>query len=223
MRKLLLLLVVAIMLSGVGFAISSSDFSDSFHYSDLTLEDIVADIFSQVLNFFRGGVTGFIGYAGTSNANLTIWDDTDSVTKYIDEQVYFYANFTNNTQPLDDTLANVSVCINFPEKLCGNMSYNSTSKLWEVNINPFSYFGTFGWSVNATSVVENLNTTDTVVLSNACLNVSRFNDYYSLKTSRVICSGSHYLNFSIILANVASVGLDCNNSILIVNNSDLGI
>jgi hypothetical protein len=218
MRKTLVFVVVAIMLAGVVFAISSSDFTSSFHYQEISLKQI----FLGILDFFRGGVTGFVGYSPGASTNLTIWDDTDTITKYVDEQVYFYANFTNGTAPLGSPVANVSICINFTQPLCGNMSYNSTSKLWQFNTTSFNS-GIFNWSANATSAVENLFANDTAAINNSCLNASALAGDYYLKTSRVVCSGSHYLNFSIGIVNISSIDLNCNGSILVVNKSSAGI
>jgi hypothetical protein len=77
--------------------------------------------------------------AGTnsSTTNLTIWDDTDYGTKYPNEQVYFYANYTNSStgEPINDTW----VYCEFKENSTGswsspvNMTFNPTSLLYEYN------------------------------------------------------------------------------------------
>ncbi len=222
MRKLLLLIVVAIMLSGVVFAMGSNDITGNFHLSEISFSQIFADI----LNFFRSGITGLAGYSGTSNANLTIWDETDAgflfagQARYIDEQIFFYANFTNSTNVLTDSLANVSICINFTQPVCGNMSYNSTSKLWQFNTTPF-YFGAVNWSVNATSVAENLTATDNASINNSCLNISNFGSIYYIKTSRLICPDA-LASFSIVFENVSSIDLECGNSTLTSNSPSSG-
>jgi len=210
MRKALIFIVVAIALACAVFSVSSEDFLNAnFHYNEISFNQI----FMKIVSFFKGGITGLMGYSGTSNANLTVWDDTDSSTKYIDEQIYFFANFTNSTTVLDDTLANVSICINFTTPICENMSFNSTSKLWQFNLSPF-FYGTFNWSVNATSIVENLAANDTVTIVNRCLNVSKLTEDYYIKTSRTICSGNHSTNYSIVFYNVSSIELNCNNAVL---------
>jgi len=210
MRKTLILIVMALVLAGAVFAGGSADFlSSNFHYQEISFTDII----HSILNFFRGGITGLVGFSGNANGNLTIWDDTDTLTRYIDQQVYFFANFTNSTAVFNDSIASASICINFTEPVCGNMIFNYTSKLWEFNTSPF-FIGTFNWSVNATSIVDNLAANDTVTVSSACLNVSKLSGDYFIKTNRTLCSGSQATNYSIFFKNVQSMELDCNNAVL---------
>jgi hypothetical protein len=107
-----------------------------------------------------------------TNANLTIWDDTDpeggSQTKYINEQIYFYANYTNRTSGESISGAGVSCNISFDVTPKGphTMTYNSSSSLYEYN-RSFSSSGVINWNVSCKNSqgYENMSATDTVTVS----------------------------------------------------------
>jgi len=104
--------------------------------------------------------TGFIGYAGDANGNLTIWDDSDSATIYRFQTIVFYANFTNATgQPISDLEGNVT--INNLEGFSYAMTFNSTSGLWYYStiFSSFTSNGTFEYNVTANSSVYALDLT----------------------------------------------------------------
>jgi len=215
MRKALIFIVVALVLASAVFSASSSDFLGSyFHYKEVSFRDILGWIF----DFFKSGITGLAGYSTSANANLTIWDETDNSsfpfagqTRYVDEQVFFFANFTNSTNILNDSTANVSICINFTQQECGNMTFNSSAQLWQFGTTAY-YLGKKGWNVTAVSVAGNLAAQDNVTINNTCLNVSNLASDYYIKTSRALCGGIQSMNYSIIFENVSSIDLDCNNS-----------
>lgn len=187
-------------------------------------------VFQQdLVSSFKLEFTGFAGYSNSGLANLTIWDETDSVsfpyagkTRFIDDEVIFFANYTNSTgSPI--TAATVTACFDFSKKECNNMSYNSTSKLWYLRKNIY-YYGIIGWSVNATSTTPaaSLLAHDNMSINNTCLNISLLTTDYYMKTSRVVCSGVNNVaeSISVIFDNVSSIDLTCNDSI--INGSEGG-
>jgi len=219
MRKTLVLLVLVLFfLSAIALAFEPAAplLNDFFQKTGAGNEEgFFERIFLQIFDFFKGGVSGYVGYSEGSSANLTIWDDSDFAAKYIDGEIFFYANFTNETGPLNDLVSNVSACFNSG---CSSMSYNSSSGLWEYSVT-LLYYGVFNWSVNATSSAENLTANDTFVINNTCLNVSGLAENYTIRASRAICSGTHITNNSIIFEDVSSIDLNCNNSILAAGSS----
>jgi len=120
-------------------------------------------------------VSHFYAYAGGLgyNSNLTIWDDTDLTTKYVDEQIYFYANYTNATS--GESINNTNVYCNITFNISGTwtpwetMLFNTTSLLYQYN-RSFTEAGTFNWNVSCNGSAlgyDPLNATDTVVVSSA--------------------------------------------------------
>ena len=54
----------------------------------------------------------------TTRTNLTIWDSTDTITKYNNDSIYFYANFTNSTGvSINGTDINCSIQFNHPNSI----------------------------------------------------------------------------------------------------------
>ena len=95
-------------------------------------------------------ITGLIGYAGNANGNLTIWDDTDNGTFYTNQEIVFYANFTNSTgQPISDSEGNVTITV---ADSSYSMNFNNTSGLWHFSITG-GISGTFEYNVTANSSV----------------------------------------------------------------------
>jgi hypothetical protein len=121
-------------------------------------------------------VSHFTAFSATENTNLTIWDSTDSEggsqVKYINEQVTFYANYTlTDGTTIDNTTAHNGTCqIKF--NIAGwttfdNMSYNSTSKLYEYN-RSFSQHGIFDYNItcNSSHLVSYISALDNVTITN---------------------------------------------------------
>ncbi|MBI5347012.1 MAG: hypothetical protein HZB66_00180 [Candidatus Aenigmarchaeota archaeon] len=111
-------------------------------------------------------VDHFTAYAGGVGyeSNLTVWDDSDEKAVGENQNVYFYANFTNATsgKPINGTGVNCSIAFGEQKE----MRWNATSLLHEYNTS-FSAPGTFSWNVtcNGTSLgYDFLNTTDTVLI-----------------------------------------------------------
>jgi len=113
--------------------------------------------FVDLGNYIAFNVTSFTAYAGGAgyNSNLTIWDETDpeggSKTKYINEQVKFFANYTNSTS--GESINGTNVYCNISFNISGgwtdwqSMSFNSTSLLYEYN-RSFDQSGVFNWNVS---------------------------------------------------------------------------
>ena len=79
--------------------------------------------------------------------NLSIWDDTDTTEKEIDENIYFYANYTNSSNGV--SLNSNGICRIWFEDTDTwvDMRYNSTTLLYEYN-RTFSEAGMYSWKVN---------------------------------------------------------------------------
>jgi len=106
-------------------------------------------------------VTGFSSFAPGVSANLTIWDDTDTLTKNPDEQIEFYANYSS-TGPINTSSANCNVSFNITGNYTTavNMSYNATSMNYEYN-RSVNASGNYSFRVYCDAVgYDGLNTTD---------------------------------------------------------------
>lgn len=219
MRKTLVFVVVAILLSTVVLSINSEDFTQSFDYKENGITSVISDIWFSILNFFKGGITGFVGYSNGTSVNLTIWDDSDFGVKYVDENITFFANFTNGTGPMTpSTFTHVSISINLPEAIPpgGSMSYNSSSQLWEFTVPNFNYYGNFSWVVSAESSLEDIGANDFVVVNETCLNITSIAGIYDILQNRTLCSGVHNSNSpQIRFASVSGITLNCNNSVIL--------
>jgi hypothetical protein len=90
-------------------------------------------------------------YAGSSTssptANLSIWDDTDTGVKYINDSIFFYANYTNATgASLNGSNINCSISFNYTGSWSAavNISFNSSSSIYyhnaTINVTGESYF-----------------------------------------------------------------------------------
>ncbi len=142
---------------------------------------------------------GFTGFYGTNvsggGTTLVVWDDTDSYhggpyTRYTyptsyetyqpkcymnkdyeDHNVYFFANYTDNTEsPITDASGDCDVRFDENDdstyEAWVDMSYNATSELWEQN-RSFNYKGDLNWQVLCTSSThDNLSLTDNMTIEN---------------------------------------------------------
>ncbi len=138
--------------------------------------------------------TGLTTYQNKATSNLTIWDQTDSyytgpLTKYsMPTQVhseclklesawklYFYANYTNTTNaPIEpaDGICRIRYDRNddsdYGDANEGwlNMSFNTTSFLWE-NFTNFTYDGLIDFQINCTSsIYADINLTENMTINN---------------------------------------------------------
>ncbi len=97
-------------------------------------------------------VNNFFGYAGGYgyNANLTIYDDTDFVSKDINQNITFYANYSDvlTGKPINGTnvYCNISFNISGTWTPYEQMIFNTTSLLYEYT-RSFSERGTFYFKV----------------------------------------------------------------------------
>ena len=120
----------------------------------------------------------------SGNANLTIYDDTESGTKYTvctdsfcsqknkpasnTWNTNFYANFTNSSGSIiNSTFGNVNIRFNITGSWTNweNMTFNSSSLLWQFNSSS-TYKGVLNFSVNATSNYGNLTLSDNISITN---------------------------------------------------------
>ena len=112
-------------------------------------------------------VSHFTGYAGIGDANLTIWDQNDTMpygnqNAYNNTQIKFFANYTNNSVFL--TGANCSICFNDTGS-CNFMNENSSVSLYDYN-RSFSSAGNYTWNVTCNKTgYESLNASDTIIIT----------------------------------------------------------
>ncbi|VVB81224.1 Right handed beta helix region [uncultured archaeon] len=129
----------------------------------------------------------FSGFAGANATTLEIWDDTDTITKYVDEQVGFYANYSNASIPITGASCNAS----FETAPSGPaiMTYNSTSKYYEYN-RTFTATGTSDWNVTCEKTAfPTLTALDEVTISPQGDAVPEFSTYTLLITLLIAVGG----------------------------------
>lgn len=116
---------------------------------------------SRAINSGTNGSANLVIYStGSFNKlNLTlgsIYSKTQAHWNF-----YFYANFTNSTEILNSTYANCTISFNetgnYGDWL--NLSYNSSSLLWEYN-RSFIYKGNLSFQANCTSYSGNISLED---------------------------------------------------------------
>ncbi|MCX6709082.1 MAG: hypothetical protein NTW67_05560 [Candidatus Woesearchaeota archaeon] len=145
---------------------------------------------SCISGFLTFDVTGFSGYASGPGTNLTVWDDTDALARYADEQVFFFANYSNATSNAPITGASCNVTFQLAPVGPFAMAYNATSKFYEYN-RTFSAPGTSDWDVNCSAAgYANLKAADTVTISSLLGNgVPEFSAYTLLLAIVISVSG----------------------------------
>jgi hypothetical protein len=128
----------------------------------------------EILSYENGALTfivpHFTNFTTVSNTELRIWDQNDTAEPYadqhagVDQQVYFYANYSNTTgAPLVGAACNIS----FFDMQNLNMAYNSTTKLYNHN-RTFSSSALRYWNVTCSKALyETINLTDSIVISPA--------------------------------------------------------
>ncbi|GEM_PF-2909534 len=125
--------------------------------------------FNQSTGNLLFNTSSFSAYASVEGTNLTIYDESDSeggnLTKYAAQQIVFTANYTNSTSnPVITSGTNCSIRFNTTTTWNNslNMSYNSSSKLYQYNRTldnkgAYSYNVTCSASTNANiSLLENI-------------------------------------------------------------------
>lgn len=112
----------------------------------------------------------------TGETNLTVWDDTDTQTKRSNDQVYFYANYTNDTS---------GETITFPDSACNitfnitgnweqpeiNMSFNEATSQYEYN-STFTTRGDLDYNITCQNdTFEFISLTDVFTITNTLPNI----------------------------------------------------
>jgi hypothetical protein len=125
------------------------------------------------LKSYSGGtlkfnVSGFSGYSSGANSILSIWDETDSgmpyggQTRILNEQVLFFANYTNATSGAVITGATCQIMF---EGSWLSMPYNTTKLLYQYN-RSFSSGGNHPFNATCSRAgFETLLATDTVTIT----------------------------------------------------------
>jgi len=151
---------------GSGVYSSSQDIVSEANICSSTTDPECTNINCNVNNV-TFTVSHFTGFATSVTANLTIWDETDSgmpyadQTKYANEQVKFYANYTNSSGEITDA----DCVINFTDS-SDSMAWNATTKLYEYN-RSFSNNGILSWNATCNKTGYNtLTANDTVNITN---------------------------------------------------------
>jgi hypothetical protein len=157
------------------------------------------------VNFYSSGtfsfnVTHFSNYSTGANANLSIWDETDaeggSQTFYVNQNVTFFANYTNFTSGDSINGSGVYCNITFNDTSdYWNMTFNSSSLYYEFN-RTFSSDGMSRWDVicnGSSEGYEELNTTDTVLITQDTGYPSTFIEYPSNNTIHTTNSTTDFI------------------------------
>ncbi len=163
-------------------------------------------------------VSHFTNYSAGPNAQILIFDENDTLgggrsAKVLD-QIYFYANYSNRTSNVE---INTSICnITFSDSNT-NMTFNFTSKLYELN-RTFSTSNTFNYNVSCSDTnFETVNSTDSIFVGPKCLDQTPNVDITISSGQKINCTSD-----SIKLTNqsINIYGeLLLNNSILVVEST----
>jgi len=114
-------------------------------------------------------ISHFSAYSAGENSSLEIWDDTETMAKYPNEMVRFYANYSNATGAINGTGVYCEIKFNLTGSWqdLGSMQFNSSSKFYEYN-KSFPSAGNYYFNVlcNGTSLgYDVLNATDDLNIS----------------------------------------------------------
>ncbi len=124
-------------------------------------------------------VTSFSGYAGGDgyDSALTIWDQNDTgmpyanLTALVDNEIFFYANYTNYSSGEIITGAECNISFNVSPNGPFSMDYNETKLLYEYN-RSFSAAQEVSWNVTCINdSFDTLVANDTIVIVAAANNV----------------------------------------------------
>jgi len=172
-----------VIYSGTGFVSSASEtINQKTICSDCTIDSCS----SGTLTF---SVLHFTSYASGPSTNLTIFDDTDTQVKNVNQQIDFFANYSNSTDSSPITGASCNISFQIAPNGPFAMSYNAASKFYEYN-RSFSSPGTTNWNVTcAATGFAILNATDTVVVSSSGGAVPEFSTYAMLLALVLVAGG----------------------------------
>ena len=111
-------------------------------------------------------ISHFTSFSSGENSNLTIWDETDKTIRYTQQEVNFYANYTNRTsgKPINGSGVNCTIKFN---DTSATMQFNTTLMSYQY-VRVFAAPGIYKWNVScngSTLGYEPLNTTDTATIT----------------------------------------------------------
>ncbi len=113
-------------------------------------------------------VQHFTSYTVTENNSLTIWDDSDNEHVFSGDNDFFYANYTfTNGTAVDNDTYNGSCEITIYNGTWSNemnMTYNSSSGLWQYNKTVDIYDTLFNVSCYSTFTQENMSASDNITV-----------------------------------------------------------
>ncbi|MBI4145091.1 S8 family serine peptidase [Candidatus Woesearchaeota archaeon] len=115
----------------------------------------------------RFDVTHFSSFTAGSAVNLTISDDTDNESRFINDQVSFLANFSNTTGPVNTSIGACRIAFNTTGSYGSleNMTFSSTRQKYAFNRSfDDDLDGTY--NVTCSSFNETLTTTDAFSIQN---------------------------------------------------------
>ena len=209
----------------------------------------ICNVLNYANNNLTFNVTKFSEYSAAKNSNLTIWTEVDpgfvygGLTRYVGEQVYIFANYTNAT---NNSLISIGSCnVSFSDA-SGNFVINATKNLFEFN-RTFSLANINNYTVNCNSTAyENLtlsssftiNPYEATVCSSGCaytnltlalisnnntenttITLNQGNATFNI-TSSAIYNISIRGNFPAIKFNTSDQLLDCSKSGIINYNGN---
>jgi len=107
-------------------------------------------------------VHGFSTYSASENSQLHIWDDTDNKSGRIQNQINFYANYTNKTSGKSINGSGIYCNITFSDIGTKDMMFNSSTKLYTFN-RTFSTAGVYYYDItceDSNNYFASVNATD---------------------------------------------------------------
>ncbi|MEM4259939.1 MAG: VCBS repeat-containing protein, partial [Candidatus Woesearchaeota archaeon] len=143
----------------------------------------ITDIpFSEENDTITFTINHFTAYAGggsgETQANLTVWDSTDTgmpyadMTLYTNESIFIYANYTNFT----NEIISGNCIIKYYNNIF-NMSFNYTKNIYEYNLHAdITYHGIHDFTINCSSTqYTNLSATDSYTIQNYTTTINTTN------------------------------------------------
>ncbi len=124
--------------------------------------------FEDLENRIKFTVDHFSAYAGGIgyDSRLYIYDDTDFEIKQVEENILFYANYTNSSnQTILDSNCTIEFNITGNWEGLSNMHYNESLELWFFN-RSFNASGENQFNVSCTSSYDNLSAIDSITIYN---------------------------------------------------------
>jgi len=148
----------------------------------------------SILSF---GAVHFSGFATSGNTDLNVWDDTDNAVKFINQDVRFYANYTNSTSGAAITGATCTA--DFTDTTNNAMTYNATTTLYEYS-RTFGSDGTFNWNATcAKAGFVTLTANDNVTITAMAVAVPEFSTYALMLALVIVISGFLFVQKKLIL------------------------